>query len=123
VLQGPVVVYRQSPGEALSSVITSTVQPESWDTNGGYGSIEEFNGLLVVRTAQNVHREIEQLLKMMREVAKETTVRKKKSPQRGGGFGASTGGFGGSTRGGFGTFEGQPPRSRRNVPEAGTKLE
>ncbi|MCH7990261.1 MAG: hypothetical protein IID46_14060, partial [Planctomycetes bacterium] len=73
-------MYRQSPGEALIEVMTSTVLPDSWELNGGYGTIEEFNGLLVVRASQEVHREIKNLLEMMREAAQENHGRKKAVP-------------------------------------------
>ena len=57
-------------GEALLTVIESTVMPDTWSTVGGSGSLAEFNGLLIVKQSQTVHREINQLLEMMREVDK-----------------------------------------------------
>lgn len=57
-------------GEALLSVIESTVMPDTWSAVGGSGSLAEFNGLLIVKQSQTVHREIKQLLEMMRDVDK-----------------------------------------------------
>ena len=57
-------------GEALVRVIESTVFPDTWSSSpvGGSGSLAEFNGLLIVKQSQTVHREIKLLLEMMREV-------------------------------------------------------
>jgi hypothetical protein len=54
---------------ALVNVIISTIHPNSWAEAGGEGSVTEFNGLLIVKHSQTVHREIKQLLTMMREAA------------------------------------------------------
>jgi hypothetical protein len=57
-------------GQALAAVIESTVLPDTWSSVGGSGSLAEFNGLLIVKQSQTVHREIKQLLETMRDVAK-----------------------------------------------------
>lgn len=55
-----------TPAEGLIRVIISTINADSWSVAGGPGSIEEFNGLLVVRQSQQVHREVRKLLEMLR---------------------------------------------------------
>lgn len=52
--------------EHLIDVIQQTVAPDSWTDAGGPGSIQLFEGLLVVKNTQTVHRDIEKLLEMMR---------------------------------------------------------
>ena len=59
-----------SPGSGLEWVIVNTIHPESWTTGGGGGSIEQFNGLLIVKQSQAVHREIKELLDQIRVAAK-----------------------------------------------------
>ncbi len=60
-------------GDALLNVITSTIYPDTWTDVGGSGSLAEFNGLLIVKQSQTVHRQISLLLDMMREVEKQAT--------------------------------------------------
>jgi hypothetical protein len=55
----------------LPQVIVSTIHPETWSEGGGSGSIQEFNGLLIVKHSQAIHREIHELLDQIREVAPE----------------------------------------------------
>jgi hypothetical protein len=50
----------------LAEVITTTIDPNSWQTTGGTGSITEYNGLLVIKASQTVHLKVRQLLEMMR---------------------------------------------------------
>ncbi|MGD8452000.1 MAG: hypothetical protein PVJ57_09305 [Phycisphaerae bacterium] len=42
----------------LIAAITGTVDPETWDVNGGPGSIRIFNGLLIVRNSPLVHQKL-----------------------------------------------------------------
>lgn len=58
-----------TPTEQLQRVIRTTVAPESWDLNGGAGSMEEFGGLLVVNQSEAIHDRVEKLLQMLREAA------------------------------------------------------
>lgn len=51
---------------SLTEVIRSTIRPQSWADAGGEAGLAEYNGLLIVKAGQDVHREIEQLLQMMR---------------------------------------------------------
>ena len=53
-------------GTALTQVIRSTIQPGSWVEAAGMSGVAEYNGLLIVKAGEDVHREIEQLLQMMR---------------------------------------------------------
>ncbi len=45
----------------LIDLITSTIQPDSWQDQGGPGSIDPFRGLLVVSQKLDVHEEIQAL--------------------------------------------------------------
>ncbi len=51
--QDPDVIMQQ-----LINVITTTIEPESWDINGGRGAIRPFGGRLVVRNTYLVHQAI-----------------------------------------------------------------
>ena len=51
----------------LINLITATVEPSSWDTVGGPGSIVPYRGTLVIAQTQQVHRKVEKLLKGLRE--------------------------------------------------------
>ena len=53
----------------LIELITSIVKPDSWDDVGGPGTIDAFNGLLVVSQTAEVHQSVERLLDMLREAA------------------------------------------------------
>lgn len=44
--------------QELINVITSSIDPESWDVSGGRGSIRAFRKLLVVRASPLVHQQI-----------------------------------------------------------------
>ncbi|MFN0199409.1 MAG: permease prefix domain 1-containing protein [Planctomycetaceae bacterium] len=56
-----------SPVESLIRVIIAATD-DTWAKNGsGNGTIEEFDGLLVIRQSEDQHREIKKLLDMLRE--------------------------------------------------------
>ncbi|HEY4312594.1 MAG TPA: hypothetical protein VGN12_24305 [Pirellulales bacterium] len=56
---------------ALMNLITSTIQPDSWEDNGGPGSIQAFNrDYLVFSQKQEVHDETAQLFEKLREELK-----------------------------------------------------
>jgi hypothetical protein len=59
----------QTPVQQLQQVIRATIVPETWDINGGAGTIEEFGGMLVVNQSEAVHDRIEKLLQMLHEAA------------------------------------------------------
>ncbi len=56
--------------DSLISLITSTIQPETWDDVGGPGSIAPFetNLSLVIRQTEEVHEEIADLLEQLRRM-------------------------------------------------------
>ncbi len=60
-------------GDELIRVITKTIEPESWDTMGGPGAVEQVspNGVdaLVVRQTYENHRQIEKLFAELRGIA------------------------------------------------------
>jgi hypothetical protein len=58
-----------TPAGQLQQVIRATIAPESWDLNGGAGTMEEFGGLLVVNQSEAVHERVEKLLQMLHEAA------------------------------------------------------
>jgi hypothetical protein len=50
----------QQNAQALIDLITNTIEPNSWETNGGRGRIIYFSPLkvLVIRNSQEVHEQI-----------------------------------------------------------------
>ena len=64
-------MLKQSAGDALVEVIIETTSGPWEEENGEGGTIKEFNGLLIVKQTQAVHREIKQLLEMMRAADRE----------------------------------------------------
>ena len=52
--------------DALVNSITSHIQPDAWDNNGGPGSITRIEGNLVVSQKRDVHEEIHHLLAQLR---------------------------------------------------------
>ena len=64
-----VPVGLQPTQSRLIGLIMDSVESSSWDTNGGVGSISEFNGLLVVKQSARVHEKVEDLLNMLRKAA------------------------------------------------------
>ncbi len=49
---------RERSMRELINVITATIEPETWDVNGGRGSIRAFRTMLVVRASPLVHQQI-----------------------------------------------------------------
>jgi len=103
------VRFRDESGEewadfdSLIEILTSTVEPTTWDCVGGSGSIAPFenNLSIVVSQTQEGHREIERVLENLRRVGANKSGDgkppiRKKPPQ--GGYG----GFGGMGMGGMG---------------------
>jgi general secretion pathway protein D len=60
----------QADFDSLIELITSTVAPQSWDSNGGAGSIAPFatNLTLVVSQTQEIHEQIADLLNQLRRL-------------------------------------------------------
>jgi hypothetical protein len=63
---GPIVRHTES----LAEVIATTIDPDSWDSQGGNGSVVQYHDLLVVKNSQTVHGKIKALLEMMRASAR-----------------------------------------------------
>ena len=58
-----------SDAEILIRLITTTVQPDSWDEVGGPGTIAEYKGLVTISQTREVHEEVERLLNMLHRAA------------------------------------------------------
>jgi hypothetical protein len=63
---GPIVRHTES----LAEVVATTIDPDSWDSQGGNGSVVQYHDLLVVKNSQTVHGKIKALLEMMRASAR-----------------------------------------------------
>jgi general secretion pathway protein D len=63
----------QADFDSLIELITTTIDPDSWDDVGGPGSIAEFatNLSLVISQTQEVHEKIDKLLAQLREIQDE----------------------------------------------------
>ena len=61
---------QQADFDSLIELITSTIQPTTWDEVGGPGSIAEFatNLSLVISQTQEVHEQIADLLEQLRRL-------------------------------------------------------
>ena len=69
---GPVLVNQAplAPDVAqLIDVVTQTVAPDSWSNVGGHGTVTYYGDMLIVRQNERTHREIEKLLKLLRDTA------------------------------------------------------
>jgi general secretion pathway protein D len=55
--------------EQLLRIITTAVNPDTWQEMGGPGTIGEYNGLVVVSQSARTHSKIEKVLDMLREAA------------------------------------------------------
>jgi hypothetical protein len=54
--------FTGTPPERLINVITTVIASPTWDDVGGQGTIEEYNGLLVVSQTPEVHEQVAMLL-------------------------------------------------------------
>lgn len=65
---GPVPAADTNDAWQLIRLITSTIEPNSWRESGGeLGSISVFKNKLVIKTSEPIHKEISNLLEMLRE--------------------------------------------------------
>jgi hypothetical protein len=72
-----------TPSQQLIQVIITAVAPNTWHDSGGFGTISEFNGLLVVNHNARTHRQIEKVLGMLREsIAKDAPVKGPAAPAK-----------------------------------------
>lgn len=53
----------------LMDILMTAIVPESWEEVGGVGTIAEFDGLIVIRHNPRIHRQVEQVLEMLREAS------------------------------------------------------
>ena len=62
----------EKQAESLVRVIQRTVEPDSWDARGGPGVAEYFAAgkSLVVRQTADVHKQVDELLGLLREAGK-----------------------------------------------------
>jgi hypothetical protein len=64
----PMAVVVPDEVAQLMRLITTTIQPDSWrDAGGTSGSITSFKGKVVIKATEQVHKEVTQLLGMLRE--------------------------------------------------------
>jgi hypothetical protein len=59
----------QQRAESLKQLIQTAVKPSSWSEVGGIGTISEYNGLIVINHDAKTHKQVENVLKMLREAA------------------------------------------------------
>lgn len=53
----------------LMDLITTAVDPHSWQNTGGFGTISEYEGMIVVSHNPRTHKKIENVLSMLRQSA------------------------------------------------------
>jgi hypothetical protein len=64
----PMAVVVPDEVAQLTRLIQTTVQPDTWrEAGGASGSITSFKGKLVIKATEPVHKEVAQLLEMLRE--------------------------------------------------------
>ena len=66
---GPPASEEEIRAERLMHLITTAVKPDSWQDMGGFGTISEYKGLIVINHNARTHKEVENVLKMLREAA------------------------------------------------------
>ncbi len=64
-------VIEVSPAEQLIEVLQEATSGSWLETDGVGGTISEYGDMLVVRQMQDVHREIEEILGMLRKATEE----------------------------------------------------
>lgn len=66
---GPPQTAEELRADKLTSLVELSVEPDSWESNGGQATIAEFAGLLVVGNHARAHAKIERLLEMLRRAS------------------------------------------------------
>jgi hypothetical protein len=66
---GPPRTDEEVRAERLMHLITTAVKPDSWQDMGGFGTISEYKGLIVINHNARTHKEVENVLKMLRGAA------------------------------------------------------
>jgi hypothetical protein len=64
-------------GDELVDVVTSTVNPCSWDSAGGAGTIQPFNKLLVIRQTVPLFRQVDDLFVKLGEASRKGIAKRK----------------------------------------------
>jgi type II secretory pathway component GspD/PulD (secretin) len=73
---------RRNYNDGLIETITSTIQPDSWDDNGGPGSISRVASTLVIAQKWDVHKELRDLFAMLRaELPKRAPTENAQAPK------------------------------------------
>ncbi len=67
--EGPPLTEAERRAAALKHLIQTAVKPDSWAEQGSFGTISEYNGLLVINHNTKTHKQIDNVLKMLREAA------------------------------------------------------
>ncbi|MCA9143099.1 MAG: STN domain-containing protein [Planctomycetaceae bacterium] len=55
--------------QQLMDIISIAVMPDTWEDVGGPGTIGEFDGMIVIRHNARAHRQVEQVLHMLRDAS------------------------------------------------------
>jgi len=55
--------------EQLMNLIQIAVMPDTWEAVGGPGTMGEFDGMIVIRHNPRAHRQVEQVLQMLRDAS------------------------------------------------------
>jgi hypothetical protein len=66
---GRPMTVEERRADTLSRLIMTAVKPDSWQDQGGYGTISSYNGLFVINHNAKTHKQIENVLRMLREAA------------------------------------------------------
>ena len=71
-------LFPSSPAshDAVMALLTSVVEPDSWEDVGGAGTIDSLNSSLVISQNYHVHQQVEHLLDVLRRLQDETSSRK-----------------------------------------------
>lgn len=70
------LAHAGNPRENLADLISATVEPDSWELQGGLGVIRNFQGTLVITQNPIVHQKIEQFLLQLRKATQAAPVKK-----------------------------------------------
>lgn len=85
VYSSPELYSGQVDFEQLIAVITSNVYPDSWEDNGGVGSIDGFESddkaLLVLSQTEQTHQKVAELLEMIRKAPARALPKKPAPPK------------------------------------------
>jgi hypothetical protein len=109
--------------DSLIEMLTTTVDPTSWDEVGGPGSVAvfEMSRSLVISQTQEVHEEISQMFQTLRRIREQVgpPPKRRPAPSMQGGAGGAMGGMGGMGGGmGMGGFGGPAPAAAAPAGEA-----